>query len=156
MKILPARRPSRPSVDKLSLAKPAARLPRQKREIATSFLKGLDLLTLLARSPAGLTGPEVCQRLKLPRTSVLRMLATLEQFGLIAHQDKQWGTTERFHQWCDRDMYREIKARYHRALHAMAGEIDELVELGRRRRAEFTVERSGRAIADAYRQAAAS
>lgn len=49
---------------------------RQKREIATSFLKGLDLLTLFARNPAGLTVPEIRQRLKFPRTSVLRMLGT--------------------------------------------------------------------------------
>lgn len=109
---------------------PAARQPRQKREIATSFLKGLDLLTLLARSPAGLTVPEIRQRLKLPRTSLLRMLGTLEQFGLVAHQENVWTTTERFHEWCDREMYREIKDRYHRALHAIALEVDELVELG--------------------------
>ncbi len=109
---------------------PAARHPRQKREIATSLLKGLDLLTLLARSPGGLTVPEVLRRLKLPRTSVLRMLGTLEQFGLIVHQDNLWGTTERFHDWCKRDMYREIKERHHRALHAIAAEVDELVELG--------------------------
>ncbi len=109
---------------------PAARRPRQKREIATSFLKGLDLLTLLARSPTGLTVPEIRQRLKLPRTSVLRMLGTLEEFGLIAHQENVWGTTERFHDWCNRDMYREIKERHHRALHGIAAEVDELVELG--------------------------
>ena len=109
---------------------PAADPVRQKREIATSFLKGLDLLTLLARHPAGLTVPEIRQRLKFPRTSVLRMLGTLEQFGLIAHQDNVWGTTDRFHDWCNRDMYREIKERYHRALRAVAAELDELVELG--------------------------
>ena len=104
--------------------------PKQKREIATSFLKGLDLLTLLARNSAGLTVPEIRQRLKFPRTSVLRMLGTLEQFGLIAQQENVWGTTERFHDWCNRDMYREIKERHHRALHAIAGDLDELVELG--------------------------
>jgi DNA-binding IclR family transcriptional regulator len=109
---------------------PADTHPRQKREIATSFLKGLDLLTLLARKPAGQTVPEIRQRLKFPRTSVLRMLGTLEQFGLVAHQENVWCTTERFHDWCNRDMYREIKERHHRALHAIAGELDELVELG--------------------------
>ncbi len=109
---------------------PADTHPRQKREIATSFLKGLDLLTLLARSPAGLAVPQVCRRLTLPRTSVLRMLGTLEQFGLVVHQEKTWRTTDRFHDWCNRDMYREIKERHHRALHAIAIEVDELVELG--------------------------
>lgn len=108
----------------------ATRPPRQKREIATSFLKGLDLLTLLARSPAGQNVSQICRRLKFPRTSVLRMLGTLEQFGLVLHQEKTWRTTERFHDWCHRDMYREIKERHHRALHAIAGEVDELVELG--------------------------
>ena len=109
---------------------PAARQPRQKREIATSFLKGLDLLTLLARNPAGLTMPLICRRLKFPRTSVLRMLGTLEQFGLVVHQEKTWRTTDRFHDWCHRDMYLEIKERHHRALRAIADEVDELVELG--------------------------
>lgn len=77
--------------------------PKQKREIATCFLKGLDLLTPLARNSAGLTAPEIRQRLKFPRTSVLRMLGTLEQFGLIAQQENVWGTTERFHDWCNRE-----------------------------------------------------
>lgn len=108
----------------------AARQPRQKREIATSFLKGLDLLTLLARSPEGQNVPQICRRLRFPRTSVLRMLGTLEQFGLVVHQEKTWRTTERFHDWCHRDMYLEIKERHHRALHAIAAEVDELVELG--------------------------
>ncbi len=108
----------------------APRQPRQRREVATSFLKGLDLLTLLARSPAGLAVPQICRRLKLPRTSVLRMLGTLEQFGLVVHHEKTWRTTDRFHDWCNRDMYREIKEHHHRALHAIANEVDELVELG--------------------------
>lgn len=115
-------RPQRP--------RPAARPIRQRREIATSFLKGLDLLTLLARSSAGQPVPQICRRLKLPRTSVLRMLGTLEQFGLVVHQKRAWCTTDRFHDWCHRDMYREIKERHHRALHAIANEVDELVELG--------------------------
>ena len=123
----PRAAPGRPIKHAMITATPH---PRQKREIATSFLKGRDLLTLLARHPAGLTVPEIRQRLKFPRTSVLRMLGSLEQFGLIARQENVWGTTERFHDWCNRDMYREIKERHHRALHAIAGELDELVELG--------------------------
>jgi len=98
--------------------------------VATSFLKGLDLLTLLARHPAGMAMPAIRQRLKLPRTSILRMLATLELYGLVARQSAVWRTTPRFHDWCRCDMHREIKDRYHDILRQIATEVGELVELG--------------------------
>jgi DNA-binding IclR family transcriptional regulator len=102
----------------------------QQREVATSFLKGLDLLTVLARHPEGLAMPALRLRLKLPRTSIFRMLSTVELYGLIARKGNRWCTTERFHDWCSRDMHREIKERYHESLRIIAAEVDELVELG--------------------------
>jgi len=114
----------------MSSVSSVARRPAQKREVATSFLKGLDLLTLLARHPSGLAMPAIRQRLKLPRTSILRMLSTLELYGLAARQANLWRTTPRFHEWCSRDMHREIKERHHDALRRIAAEVGELVELG--------------------------
>lgn len=101
-----------------------------QRGVATSFLKGLDLLTLLARHPEGLSMPILRQRLKFPRTSVLRMLSTVEVYGLIARKGNRWCVTERFHDWCSRATHREIKERYHESLSLIAREVDELVELG--------------------------
>lgn len=104
--------------------------PYQKRSVATSFLKGLELLTVLARSPDGLAMPALRQRLKLPRTSILRMLLTLEIFGLAARKGTVWRTTPRFHDWCNRDMHAEIRKRHAETLRRIAAEVDELVELG--------------------------
>ena len=74
--------------------------------------------------------PALRQRLKLPRTSILRMLSTVELYGLVVRQENSWRTTERFYDWCSRDMHREIKERYHESLRLIADEVDELVELG--------------------------
>jgi DNA-binding IclR family transcriptional regulator len=114
----------------MSAARSVASPRREKRKVASSFVKGLDLLTLLARHPAGLAVPAIRLRLKLPRTSILRMLATVELYGLVAHQDNLWRTTPRFHDWCSRDMHREIKERHHDALRKIASAVGELVELG--------------------------
>lgn len=102
----------------------------QDRAVATSFLKGLDLMTILARRPQGLNIPTIVSRLKLPRTSIVRMLHTLEMYGLAVHEDKTWRSTDRFHEWCNREMYNELKARYHEVIRQVATEVEELVELG--------------------------
>src|SRR5690242_15273433 len=88
----------------------------QQRGVATSFLKGLDLVTLLARHPEGLSMPMLRQRLKFPRTSIFRMLSTVEVYGLVARKGNRWCVTERFHAWCSSTMHREIKERYHESL----------------------------------------
>jgi DNA-binding IclR family transcriptional regulator len=108
----------------------AAATPYKKRAVASSFIKGLELLTLLARSPSGLSMSALRQRSRQPRTSILRMLSTLEFFGLTARNGALWCTTPRFHDWCNRDMHGELRKRYHAALDRIATEVDELVELG--------------------------
>ncbi len=104
--------------------------PYNKRAVASTFLKGLELLTILARSPAGLPMSSLRQRSKLPRTSVLRMLSSLELFGLAARKGSLWRTTPRFHDWCHQDMHGELRKRYAQVLRRIAAEVDELVELG--------------------------
>jgi DNA-binding IclR family transcriptional regulator len=108
----------------------AAATPYKKRAVASSFIKGLELLTLLARNPAGLSMSALRQRSRLPRTSILRLLTTLELFGLTARKGTLWCTTPRFHDWCNRDMHGELRKRYHAVLDQIAAEVDELVELG--------------------------
>lgn len=104
--------------------------PKQNRAVATSLLKALDLLTLLARNPNGLSMSRMHQSLRLPRTSILRMLSTMELYGIVVRQNDLWRTTELFHDWCSRDTHHEIQGRYHDALRTIAAEVDELVELG--------------------------
>jgi DNA-binding IclR family transcriptional regulator len=104
--------------------------PFKKREIASSFIKGLEVLTLLARSPDGLTMPLLRQRCRLPRTSILRLLVTLEFFGLAVRKGAGWHTTQRFHDWCSRDMYGELRKRHRPVLSRVVADVDELVTLG--------------------------
>lgn len=101
----------------------------QDRAVASSFLKGLDLMTVLARRPDGMSVPALVARLKQPRTSVLRMLRTLEIYGLAVRSGGVWRSTDRFRDWCSRDMYGEIRAHYREMLQALAGEVGELVVL---------------------------
>lgn len=102
----------------------------QNRSVASSFLKGLDLMTVLARRPEGLAMPALVSRLNLPRTSILRMLQTLEVYGLVMRSDGVWRSTDRFHEWCSRDTYSEIKRHFHESIREIAAEVHELVELG--------------------------
>ncbi len=102
----------------------------QNRAVATSLFKGLDVLTALARAPEGLTMPALRAKLRQPRTSLLRILTTLEAYGLIVREGAGWRTTERFHDWCRRDMYRDLRERHRPLLEAVAAEVGELVELG--------------------------
>lgn len=114
----------------VSVALPKTPPNTQNRMVASSLLKALDLLTLLARNPQGLPMARLRQSLGYPRTSILRMLATIELYGLVARQEDMWRTTELFYDWCNRNTHREIQERYHGALRAIAAEVDELVELG--------------------------
>jgi DNA-binding IclR family transcriptional regulator len=104
--------------------------PYKQRAVATSFLKGLQLMTLLARNPDGLTVAALRQRLQFPRTTILRMLSTLELFGLAAQQGALWRATPRFYDWSERDTHTEIRQRFTAVLHQVAGAVNELVMLG--------------------------
>ena len=103
---------------------------RQSRAVASSFLKGLDLMTVLARRPEGIPITMLVRKLNQPRTSVLRMLTTLEHYGLAARDGRAWCATELFYQWRSRETHQEIKQRYSRSLQAIADEVDELVGVG--------------------------
>lgn len=104
--------------------------PYKQRAVATSFLKGLQLMTLLARNPGGLTVATLRQRLKFPRTTILRMLTTLDLFGLAAKQGALWRATPLFYDWSDRDTHAEIRQRYAETLRKAVKAIDEMIMLG--------------------------
>ena len=84
----------------------------QNRAVASSFLKGLDLMTLIIRRPEGVPVAILMRKLKLPRTSVLRLLATLRQYGFVIKEGHAWRATEQFHNWGARDTDNELKNRY--------------------------------------------
>ena len=86
-------------------------------------------MTIIIRRPEGLSMALLMRKLKLPRTSVLRMLATLEQYGLVVKNGHAWCATEQFHEWGLRDTDAELKNRYRGVIEAVSAEVDELVEL---------------------------
>jgi DNA-binding IclR family transcriptional regulator len=56
-------------------------------EISKTVKNAISLLNCFTRSNPVLTVSELCRRLKLPRTNVLRLLTTLETFGLVERHD---------------------------------------------------------------------
>lgn len=72
---------------------PLRAMSGRNKQLATSFLKGLDLLTVLAREPEGLSMPALTAGIRQPRTTLLRLLVTLEHYGLVARHDAVWQTT---------------------------------------------------------------
>lgn len=86
-------------------------------------------MTLIIRRPEGLPVAILMRKLKLPRTSVLRLLATLRQYGFVIKDGHVWRATEQFHNWGSRDTDNELKSRYGGVVRAVAAEVDELVEL---------------------------
>ena len=81
---------------------PARALSSQNRAVATSLLKALDLLSVIARNPKGMSVTQLVPELKVPRTSVLRMLQTFELYGLVDKTGRFWQTTDQFHHWAAR------------------------------------------------------
>lgn len=72
----------------------------------------------------------IMRKLRLPRTSIFRLLTTLQQYGLVAKNGRAWCATEQFYSWSSRDTHAEIIKRYGGVVHSVAVEVDELVELG--------------------------
>lgn len=63
-----------------------ARLPRGKY-IVPALSQGLAALSLFSRTRVRLTAPDISQELGLPRTTVFRMLHTLEAMGFVRREE---------------------------------------------------------------------
>jgi len=100
------------------------------RHLATSLIKGLDVLGLVARHPDGLTLQEISALLPMPRTSILRILVTFEHYGLMERQDRSFVPTTQFRQWSSGDPDRLLREAHHGALEAINAKTKELVMLG--------------------------
>lgn len=60
-------------------------------EISKTVKNALSLLNCFSRANPVLTASELARQLKLPRTSVIRLLATLEAFGLVERHPEGLG-----------------------------------------------------------------
>lgn len=107
------------------------RYPVTLMDISTTVVKALDLLTALAGQPAGSTLPELALTLNQPRTNVVRLLQTLQVYGLVETEDRRWRVAAAFHRWAPSDDRHEaLRRRYRHVLEAMAEQTGELVLLG--------------------------
>lgn len=100
------------------------------RHLATSLIKALDILGLVARHPAGLTVQEMGELLPMPRTSILRVLVTLEHYGLVERDDRRFLPSPRFISWSSGDPDRVLREKHHAALKSVGAATGELAMLG--------------------------
>jgi len=99
-------------------------------DVATTLLKGLDLMGCVARHSEGLTMKQIQESVDAPRTTVLRLLRTLESYGFVSRRQGFFVPAERFFAWTRRDSYDAMRAVYRPLLERIAGEVRELVVLG--------------------------
>jgi DNA-binding IclR family transcriptional regulator len=63
--------------------------PSKDKYIVPALMQGLSVLALFTRERPGLTAPEIAQELGLSRTTVFRILHTLQATGWIARRDEE-------------------------------------------------------------------
>src|SRR5580698_5367023 len=102
---------------------PASRPPRQ---LATSLFKALDVLSAVALNAQGVTMAELTHALPLPRTTVLRILQSLEVYGLVERQGRAFRATARFHAWTSSDPFAALRQRMRPRLERLSRELHEL------------------------------
>lgn len=100
------------------------------KHLSSTLIKGLDVLSLISAQERGLTVPELAQALDAPRSNIIRLLNSLQLYGLIHQTGRQWKSTAMFHSWVSRDRYHQMKSRYRPVLEKVARETGELVLLG--------------------------
>ena len=98
---------------------------------ASTVLKALDALTILAGNGEGLPLPELSLALNQPRSNVVRLLGSLSTYGLVAREGRLWRTTQAFLDLtAPPDRYTALRRRYRHVLEAAAAATGELVMLG--------------------------
>ena len=63
--------------------------PQKDKYIVPALMQGLAVLSLFSRDRPGLTAPEIAQDLGLSRTTVFRILHTLQATGFVARRDEE-------------------------------------------------------------------
>ena len=61
--------------------------PPEGRYIVPALAQGLQILGLFSKTAPALSAPEIAQRLGLPRTTVFRLLHTLQALGFLRRED---------------------------------------------------------------------
>lgn len=100
------------------------------KQISSTFLKGLDVLTLLASAPAGMPLADITRAMHEPRSNILRLLESLVVYGLAERCGRNWQVSAAFDSWCVRGRHQMLRMRYRTILEAVASATGELTLLG--------------------------
>lgn len=96
----------------------------------TSLLKALDLLGILAAHSKGMTAQELATAMNLARTTVIRVLNTVVEYGLVAKEGRHYRVTRAFGEWARPQRHARLRRRYRKLLEQIAADTGELVLLG--------------------------
>lgn len=99
-------------------------------DISTSLLKALDVMSYITGHVDGVSLPTIARTLKMPRSSVVRIVNTFESYGFLERAERRYRTTTTFHEWAVRDRHQLLRQKYRACLEAVAREVEELVLLG--------------------------
>lgn len=103
------------------------------KSISTSLIKALDVIGFLSGHPGGIRLVELVEGSGLPRSTVIRILQTLQDYGLVDKRGAyHYRLTGRFHSLANPDRYAQLRNRYRPVLQAISAEVRELVLLGLR------------------------
>lgn len=97
---------------------------------ATSLIKALDLLTIIGASATPLTTADLALAMNAPRSTLVRILNTLLEYGLIERENGRFRATQHFHQWTQSNRHNEFRKHYRKVLAQVAQQTGELVMLG--------------------------
>lgn len=99
-------------------------------ERSSSLIHALDILTVIAGRPEGITIPEVVAALDAPRSNVVRVVNTLMDYGLVRREKRRLRATQALHDLCAPDRHAVLRRRYRPVIEHLARELNELVLLG--------------------------
>lgn len=96
----------------------------------TSLVKALDLLGVVGADAGGRTVQDLAATMNLARTTVIRVLNTVVEYGFVEKVGRRYVVTSAFREWVRPQRHLWLKRRYRGVLEAVAAHTGELVLLG--------------------------
>lgn len=99
-------------------------------ERSSTLTNALDVLTIIAGRPDGITIPEVITALSAPRSNVVRVVNTLIDYGFVRREKRRLRATQALYDLCSPNRHASLRHRYRPVIERLARELNELVLLG--------------------------
>ena len=100
-------------------------------ETSSTVFKALDVLTIVTAHEDGISLPDLALALNQPRSNVVRIVHTLQHYGFVACQGRQWIATATFRAWsAPTNRHRGFQNHYRSVLETLSASSGELVMLG--------------------------